>query len=69
MWCNIVAYSDSFVGYVKDIVLACVALLMTLAFCFALSEKKSAKKQIEQMMKDVEFMQQAEENLKNTQEK
>lgn len=42
---------------------------MTLACLYAFSERKSAKRQIEQMLKDVEFMQQAEDNLKNTQEK
>ena len=42
---------------------------MTLACIYAFNERKYAKKQIEQMIKDVEFMQQAEDNLKSTQEK
>ena len=57
------------VGYAKDVILAIVIGLMSLACWYAMSEKKTAKKQIEQMMKDVEFMQQAEQNLKSTQEK
>ena len=50
-------------------ILGVVVILMTLACLYALSVRKFAKKQIEQMMKDVEFMQQAEENLKDTQKK
>eukprot|EP00794_Sanderia_malayensis_P006879 gene6879-7654_t len=66
---DIVLFGPPVKGYTKDIILGIVVTLMTLACYYALSEKKSAKKQIEHMMKDVEFMQLAEQNLKNTQEK
>jgi len=55
--------------YTKDIVLAVVVMLMTLACLYSLNERKFAKRQMEQMLKDVECMQQAEETLKNTQQK
>ena len=44
-------------------------LLSTLACLYAISERKHARKQMEQMMKDADFLQQAEDNLKNMQEK
>lgn len=58
-----------FLDYTKDMILAVIVVLMTLACLYSFNERKYAKRQMEQMLKDVECMQEAEKNLKNTQQK
>lgn len=53
----------------KDIIVAVSILLATVGCWAALTQKKKAKRQMEDMMKDIEALQMAETNLEELQEK
>ncbi|XP_065667544.1 uncharacterized protein LOC100198735 isoform X2 [Hydra vulgaris] len=55
------------VSYFKDIIVLSVILFATLFCLYAFREKKRTQNQIEQMTKDLEYLQLAEDNLKNMQ--
>lgn len=55
-------------NYFSDTIVCIIIVLSTIAFFYALTEKSRTKKLVEQMSKDMEALQQAEEQLKKMQE-
>ena len=54
-------------SYFNDYVVLSIISLSTLFCLYAFCEKKRTQNQIEQMTKDLEYLQLAEDNLKNMQ--
>lgn len=55
-------------NYFSDTIVCIIIVMSTIAFFYALTEKSRTKKLVEQMSKDMEALQQAEEQLKKMQE-
>ena len=54
-------------NYLKDLILGLIVLVAMVGLWFSNVQKRKAQKQMESMIKDVEFLQDAEKNLSRLQ--